>query len=261
MSAVGVAPDRFSGGAPVVPTVQRLAVAWQHPRERGIHPVGLLSYDGARYRFRYVANALDVQDFRPLMGFPDLLQAYASETLFPIFAQRVMDPRRSDYVRYVQRLGLNPQSSPWEQLARSGGRRQGDTIQVFPEPLIRGGVVTCDFLVHGIRHVVDRHNVAVEETLAALCVGAELVLRDEPTNDKNPRAILATTHGGEIVGWVPDLLVDDLHALRGAGDVEVTVARVNGPDAPCHLRLLAHLRATAPRGYRPFSGPQWDPLA
>jgi hypothetical protein len=122
-------PQGRSGGV-----AQRLVVAWQHPVERLISPVGFLTYDGSVYRFMYIRNVLQINGFRPLLGFDDLHRSYSSAELFPLFAQRAMDPRRADYHRYIERLGLEGDPGPWEQITRSQGRRQGDTLQLLPEP-------------------------------------------------------------------------------------------------------------------------------
>src|SRR5690349_10872446 len=103
---------------------QRLVVAWQHPDTRRIEPVGFLTFDGRVYRFAYIRNAKQVEGFQRLLGFADLAGQYESDQLFPLFAQRVMAPRRPDYQCYVERLGLDVDSDPWEQIARSNGRRQ-----------------------------------------------------------------------------------------------------------------------------------------
>ncbi len=102
-------PQEQSGGV-----AQRLVVAWQHPVERSISPVGFLTYDGSAYQFTYIHNALLVKDFRPLLGFDDLHRSYRSAELFPLFAQRAMDLRRADYQRYVKRLGLEGEPGPWD---------------------------------------------------------------------------------------------------------------------------------------------------
>lgn len=248
----------------------RLVVAWQHPGTRVIDPIGFLTYDGRVYRFAYIRHALDVEDFRPLLGFPDLHRSYSSGDLFPLFAQRAMDPRRPDYHRYVARLGLDGEPGPWEQIARSQGRRQGDTIQLLPEPTMTGDELTCLFLVNGIRHVPERpmilngHEVSVtgeqlEAALARLRPGDALGFALEPKNPFNPLAIVVI---GSLVpvGWVPDLLVEDLHRLMGRAKVTVTAEHVNGPDAPWHLRLLARLRANPSRGFRFFTGKRWTLL-
>lgn len=250
----------------------RLVVAWQHPDKRSIEPVGFLSYDGRKYRFGYIGNALTVADFRPLFGFEKLDVSYEADELFPLFAQRAMDPRRPDYQRYVERLGLEGEPTPWEQIAASQGHREGDTIQLFPEPVIDGNEVRCLFLVHGIRHAhkgtkilngarIEVTREQVEEALNSLHEGEELGIVPEPKNPKNRQAIVVMATPLVPVGWIPDLLVEDLHRLMEQAEVRVTVAHVNGPDAPEHLRLLARLQAAPVTGFRFFTGKRWEPLA
>ena len=253
-------------------TARRLVVTWQHPADRNIEPVGFLDYDGQCYRFGYIRHALSVKDFRPLLGFRDLHRAYSSEALFPLFAQRVMDPRRPDYQRYVERLGLPEEASPWEQITRSQGRRQGDTIQLLPQPTTDGETLTCLFLVNGVRHVPDEPLVLdgrpievtreqVEAALARLHPGDALQLVREPANKHNPLALLVMAPAATPVGWVPNLMVEDMHKLIARADVSVTAEHINGPDAPWHLRLLARLTARGAGDFRFFTGEQWDLLS
>jgi hypothetical protein len=251
---------------------RRLVVAWQHPDDRFIAPVGFLTWDSYGYRFTYIRNALSVKDFRPLVGFENLQASYHSEDLFPLFAQRAMDPQRPDYQRYVKTLGLEGDPSPWEQIARSQGHREGDTIQLFPEPTVRDAEAKCLFLVHGIRHAHKGTKILngikvrvtrdqVEDALDKLRRGDKLAIIPEPQNEKNPQAIVVMGTPQVPVGWVPDLLVEDLHRLMERADVTVTAEHVNGRDAPWHLRLLARLRAAPAHGYRFFTGERWEPLA
>ena len=254
-------------------TAGRLVVAWQHPGTRKIHPVAWLSYDGRSFRFAYIRNALTVDGFRPLLGFDDFRGTYRSERLFPLFAQRAMDARRPDFGRFVASLGLEGQvPEPWEQIARSQGRRRGDTLQFLPEPEVGGETLSYRFLVNGVRHVheeplypdgreiqVSRED--VESALASLKPGAALRLVREPLNMKNARAIIVAGPGGTPVGWVPDLLLDDMHRLMSSADVRVAAEHVNGADAPSHMRLLATLTARPAGEFRFFTGPEWAVLA
>ena len=255
-----------------VKTVRRLVVTWQHPADRNIEPVGFLDYDGQCYRFGYIRHALSVKDFRPLLGFRDLHGVYSSEDLFPLFAQRVMDPRRPDYQRYVERLGLSEEASPWEQITRSQGRRQGDTIQLLPQPTTDGETLTCLFLVNGVRHIPDEPLVLdgrpievtreqVEAALSRLHPGDALQLVREPANKHNPLALLVMAPAATPVGWVPNLMVEDMHKLIARADVSVTAEHINGPDAPWHLRLLARLTARGAGDFRFFTGEEWDLLS
>jgi hypothetical protein len=251
-------------------TARRLVVAWQHPESRLISPVGFLSYDEHSYRFAYIRHALDVTDFQPLLGFPDLHRSYDSEDLFPLFAQRAMDPRRRDYHRYLTRLGLDEEAGPLEQIARSQGRRQGDSIQLLPEPEVSGDQLTFLFLVNGTRHVLepmilkgrDVHvsNEALENVLAQLRPADPLALVPQPENPVNDLAVVVTGLSVPL-GWVPDLLLEDLHELLERTSVAVKVEHVNGPEAPWHLRVLARLQATRVGTFRFFTGERWVPLA
>jgi hypothetical protein len=254
-------------------TVRRLVVTWQHPDERLIEPIGLLEYDGQCYRFGYIRHALKVRGFRPLLGFRDLHGLYVSDELFPLFAQRVMDPRRPDYQRYVQRLGLDEEdATPWEQIARSQGRRQGDTIQLLPQPVNDQGTITGRFLVHGVRHVpgpprvldgrpVQVNSGQVEAALAALQPGDPLDIAHEADNEVNQLALMVMAQQLTPVGWVPNLLLDDMHRLMTRADVSVAVEHVNGSDAPWHLRLLARLKARDAGDFKFFAGEKWELLA
>jgi hypothetical protein len=258
--------DRVSAAA----TPRQLVVTWQHPIDRTISPVGMLSFDGHNYRFHYLRNALQVTGFRPFLGFPDLQGQYSSDTLFALFAQRAMTPRRPDFTRWVERLGLPEDASPWEQITRSGGSRKGDTIQLFPVPTVANGRLECDFLVHGMRHIAGRPaalggNVIsvtrdeLERELAALAAGDALRLQDEPTNASNPLAILTTTEANVPLGWVPNLLVEEVHRIPNHQRANVTALAVNGAEAGWHLRLLAHLSVAVPAGFEVFADDRWQP--
>jgi hypothetical protein len=259
-------------GSRSVGTVRRLVVTWQHPEDRLIDPVGFLDYDGECYRFGYIRHALEVKDFRPLLGFRDLDGHYASGTLFPFFAQRVMDPQRPDYHRYVERLGLPEDATPWEQIARSQGSRVGDTIQLLPEPVNEEGELTGRFLVHGIRHVpdtsltVDGHRVQVtgdevERALATLRPGDPLGIARQPDNAWNRLALMVLAQSVTPVGWIPNLMLEDMHQLMTRADISITAEHVNGPDAPWHMRLLVRLTAEGADDFRFFTGEKWELLA
>jgi hypothetical protein len=99
-----------------------------------------------------------------------------------------------------------------------------------------------------------------EAALLDLQAGDELTLTDEPRNPVNPLALQVLGRSVPI-GWVPDLLVDDVRSLMQQSAVSVRVEHINGPDAPWHLRLLARLEATPARGFRFFTGERWTPPA
>ena len=232
----------------------RLVVAWQNPDSRRIAPIGLLEHGHEAYRFRYLRRALQIPGFRPFLGFPNWDADYRSEWLFPLFAQRIMSPRRPDFREFLHQLHLAPGATPWEQLARSEGRSTGDTVQVFPVPDVESdGSTTCMFLVHGVRYCNDGR-------LPPLAVEQEVQLSDEPTNPKNPLAVHVVV-GDVPIGWVPDLLLDYVREVRDVGGARVMVQHVNGPQAPPHLRVLLRLHGVLPVGRIPMTGPAWETIA
>lgn len=246
--------EEDGGSAP-----RRLVVAWQHPQTRLISAVGMLDVETQRYRFRYLRRAMTTAGFRPFLGFREFEKTYLSDELFPLFQQRVMNPRRPDYERYIKSLNLPSDATPWEQLARSGGKRTGDTIQLFPEPIVRvDGSSRCCFLVHGVRHIEKNYDPSVQQRIQNLRKGDSLQLVPEPDNVVNPKALLTSTEGGDVLGWVPDLLLDYVYMLRESGPVELRVEHTNGPNVPYHFRLIARVEGRVPAGYQPFAGPGWE---
>ena len=96
--------------------MKSLFLAWQAPtdsaRSRAWFPVGRLDAEpeSHHYRFRYTRGALSAQKavgFTPLLAFPEFNTAYESEDLFPLFQNRVLSPKRTDFQEYIQWLDLN----------------------------------------------------------------------------------------------------------------------------------------------------------
>lgn len=246
---------------------ERLIVTWQHPESRKIEPVGVLSKTNDKYGFRYIANARKVKDFRWLLGFTDLDRIYTSDSLFPLFAQRAMDPKRPDFVRYVKTIGLQDDPTPWEQISASGGKRAGDTLQLFPVPRrVSKNSWECSFLVHGMRHIFTEElliedqlvrvtQTDLEQALSQLEPGEELQIKRNPNNPANQQARVITTQAGVPLGYLPDLLVDDFVQLSNM-DIKCVAHTVNGPQAPWHMRLVATISGRSQAGYEFFSSPK-----
>ncbi len=236
----------------------RLVVTWQHPVSRSIQPVGVLACSTEGFAFSYLAAASRVLDFRPILGFAELNRRYESATLFPFFAQRVIRPSRPDYSAYLHSLALADDADAWLILARSQGARVGDTTRVFPEPEVSdSGRARHTFFVNGVRHALG-DDPATGPALSALRPGAQVQLRDQPTNPINPRAAQVVTNSGVALGWVPDVLLDYVSAVRSAGNPTLGVTMVNGVDVPAGFRLLVTLEGHVPEDYSFFSGPEWQ---
>lgn len=221
-----------------------LIVAWQDPDSRRYHAVGVLSRaNDDSYRFRYLDGVIDIPRFRPFLGFSDLQRDYVSRHLFPLFAERVLDQARPDRVSLYEALDLVATAGPMEFLARSGGRRAGDTIQLLPTPTVTDGHTSCVFLVHGVRYVEG-----AVDAIDRLHPGQELMLRPEPDNPIDHDAVLVT-HDGTRLGWVPNPLLGYVRAVMSTGDARLTVVRANPRRLGHHMRLLVRLDGTLPSNF------------
>jgi hypothetical protein len=241
---------------------QRLYVSWRAP-EGTIHPIGLLirrcDGDGERFVFSYLKLAEQLPGFRRLPGLPDLHHRYESPVLFPVFANRVMPRSRPDFDQLAQRVDLSGEADPFVVMARSGGVRQTDRIEVFSAPVHTDDErSSCLFFARGIRHVAGAAAVVDE-----LAPGDELVLAADSENPFNGRALLLLINDRRAVGYVPDYLVEHIHELTDLNRVEprITVEHVNDAAAAPHLRLLCRLDAPWPAGYEAFSDARFRPLA
>ncbi|MEI4273425.1 HIRAN domain-containing protein [Klenkia sp. LSe6-5] len=240
-----------------VETTSRRLLVTEKDADGFYRPVGFLGatvdVTSVEYTFDYLRSAVERAGFRPFLGFVDTGRTYRSEGLFPLFAERIMDPRRPEHPVFLASLDLTDDATPLEVLARSGGQRAGDGIMLLPEPAVdASGRTHCHFLVHGIRYLAD-----AEPLLTRLRVGDRLVLRSEPENNTNPRALVVVESSGQKLGYVPDALLDYAHSVR---ERALTVVRVNGPEVGVRLRLLVRLDGHLYGSEVPFSGPAWQTM-
>lgn len=252
--------------------VHDLLVLWQHPETRQIHPIGRFSFDGETYSFSYTRHAHGIADFRPLPGLPLDGEPFRSTRMPTLFRQRTMSPSRPDFGSAMQNLGIAPEdATPWEQIVHSGGRRAGDTLQFMQLPVVAEGRVRMRFLTNGIRHIpngttriVDEMPLEVspathERALGALRTGEELRLLPEQGNPEDADAVLIVADRVPV-GWAPRVLATGLRELmEGGRPIRTTVARIAGPSAPPHVRLVVDLVAEAPPGFMFDVTGAWEP--
>lgn len=229
--------------------LRRFLVSWRDGQQPpAIHDVGCLTYDGA-YRFRYLPAAHRARGFAALPGLPDMSAEHGpTAELFPAFAGRVMERSRPDFTSYMAALALPVDASDLSILARSGGVSRGDHLVVTEEPVIAPDATTsCTFVVRGLRFALP-DPAARERVLASLDEGVRLEVREEPTNDVNPEALLLCTRDGVSVGWVPDALTAFVRRVLDDPSGRVAVLRRNGPAQPPHTRLLVRVTGHLPPG-------------
>lgn len=231
--------------------VHRLLVSRRDPETRQYQSLGFLSLVDGRYRFAYLRMAAMDGSFRPLIGFSDPTHPYESEQLFPIFAERVMSPRRPDRSAVLEALGLGLDAEPFEVLVRSGGRRVGDAIELVPVPDQCSGSVFVDYFVHGVRYMTA----SAQRLITSLAPDQALHLVPEPANPVDHRAVLVTSTDDVRLGYVPTPLLELVGAIEGT---ETRVLRANGPEVGFHYRLLVRSSGVVCDGATPFAGPDWQ---
>lgn len=237
-----------------------LYLAWREPGRRW-WPVGRLVRRDGEYEFAYTRGAVDAEPagFRPLVTFPDRSSVYRSQELFPLFANRLMNPARSEFDSFVAWLDLpRGERDPLVLLSRSGGRRETDVFEVFAAPeRTPSGRYRMPFFVHGLRH----RDEAAQQLAQQLVPGEPLQMSADPENPADPEAVAIMARGVHI-GFAPRYLRRDLNTLRHAQatDAALTVTRANAPPTPLQFRVLATFDAQWPDGFQPFSGPEFEPL-
>ena len=245
--------------------VRAIFVAWQQPQTRRYYPVArLLPGVGAEhnlFEFVYIRGAEEAakDGFQPFLAFPDLNAVYRSRELFPFFANRLMSSKRPDFPDHVRRLGLDTHADPILILARSGGTRATDSIELFALPLW-DEAISCyqaSFWMHGYRHL----NPQEQARVLALQPDEELRVEHEPANVADPNAIRLFSADGVFVGYVPRYLASDaVHLLRTCQHFKVFVERVNQDPAPTQQRLLCRVESCWPEGFEPCSQPVYQPI-
>jgi len=254
--------------------MKTLFLAWQAAQRqsdggrpsRAWYPIGRLEAapDRHTYRFTYTQGARRAQQeagFAPLIAFPDISRIYEDDELFPLFQNRLLNPRRSDYPASLARMALTPgDADPIEVLGLSEGMRQTDHLQVFPRLQIEhDGRFHSRFFLHGWRHT----NPASQERLQRLRADEPLRVAIEINNPVASTAVqLQSTDDQMVLGWAPRYLVDDLVRACSAMPAVVTaqVRKINLPPAPYQQRVLVELFGQFTEAYEPMNGPDFQPI-
>jgi hypothetical protein len=224
-----------------------LYIAWQDPQTRRWHTVGRLDRDAhGRYRFGYTRGASASPRFSYLGRMMDKTQVYFSDTIFPLFANRLLAEKRAEYPAYLSWMGVEQNKpDPLEVLARSGGRRGTDGLCVYPqvEPDLDGRM-TLFFFAHGLRNL----NPAEQGMVSTLQPGDTLQLKAEDDNRHDRYALLLESGHATRVGYCPRYLNQGLSRVQQHTPISLVVEKVN-PDAPLQFRLLCKAVFTPPTGF------------
>ncbi len=232
--------------------MKALFIAWQDSKTRSWAPVGRLTRESGVYRFVYTRGAEEQPGFRPFGRMHDLHKVYQSEELFPIFANRILAKNRPEYQDYLKWLGLSAaQNDALEELARTGGVRATDSLEVFPcpEPTENKNYEVY-FFCRGLRHQHKEN----QERAQKLKKGEQLFLMQDLQNQHDKMALLLRTESPiTVVGYAPCYYSAEFTQLiktNGPDKVKVIVERVN-LDAPEQYRILCRLTSPWPVNFTP----------
>lgn len=240
--------------------ISALFLTWQDPDTRSWYPVGRLTREDGEYIFVYTKGALELPRFIPFGSMNQIDVKFVSPILFPLFSNRLLNKSRPEYTDYLSWLGFQQQSANLlELLARTGGERVTDLLQIYPcpEPTADGRYQSY-FFCHGITHLRDFVSSAVE----TLRDGQQLLPMFDVMNQVDRQAVaIRTTDPAMMIGYSPRYLARDIRELATLAPetFNLRVERVNR-DAPIRLRLLCRLTASWPDGFEPCSEPMFQLL-
>ncbi|MCL6325481.1 HIRAN domain-containing protein [Pectobacterium polaris] len=213
-------------------------VAWQAPDTHDWHVVGNLQARKTEYVFNYTKGALTSSKFTKFSGMKDFNETYVSEDLFPLFKNRLLSPKRPEYPKFIHWLGLDgSNAAPIEILARSGGMRSTDQLQMFKRIEIGSdGHFEHYFFAHGLSYMP----LSANERVSSLKSGDRLCLCLDVQNGYDKAAVLIRADNpAEIVGYCPRYFAHDIKnmLLSDATAINLSVERISD-DAPHNYRLL-----------------------
>ena len=219
-------------------------VAWQAPDTRDWHVVGNLQERNSGYVFKYTKGALKSPKFTKFSGMNDVHETYVSEELFPLFKNRLLSPRRPEFPRFIKWLGFEDDSvKPIDILARSGGLRSTDQLQIFKKIEVdSNGKFEHFFFLHGLSYLNSMANDRVSELKPGQTLRLCLDLQNEYDGDA---VVVRADKPAEIVGYCPRYLSNDIKKmlLNDSKSVKLAVEKISD-DAPHNYRLLCKLSGT-----------------
>ena len=232
--------------------MRALYLAWNAPSHHAWYPIGRLDVvTSERYRFGYTRGVLDAQRQHGLPAhpaFPDLQQTYESAELFPLFQNRIMNPRRKGFPEYLASLDLSD-PDPAAILAITGGERETDRLEVFPKIERQpNGRFECRFFLRGLSGLP-------QSTIAhalALTHGERLEF-SEPAHLKDGQGLEMRSDQVNI-GWTPRYVNELLRLTARHAMTQARVVRINrGAAMPLDRCVLVELTGQLPEGAAPMT--------
>lgn len=248
-----------------------LFVTWQAPESRRIFPIArVMRLPGGDYEWVYVRAVLEARShgFIGLPGYDRIDEVSVSPELPALFAHRVAARGRRRSPPGTQPANDQFDPAPITLLVPLGPGTH-ERLEVFAPPLPASfGKFWGAFVARGVGRVPGS-----ESAIEQLAPHERLLVRAEPDNAYNPRALLLLRADETSIGYVPDYLANELAeacapARVGASPavvddfaVEVLSAeRVNHPPATPVYNVLCGYRCGPALGSRLFRSERYQPV-
>jgi hypothetical protein len=248
-----------------------LFVTWQAPESRRIFPIArVMRRPTGEYEWAYVRAVAEARahGFAGLPGYDDIDAVSVSRELPPLFAHRL--PARGRRRAAAAAQAANDQFDPTPiTLLVPLGPGTNERLEVFAPPLPAPfGKAWGVFVARGVGRIPGS-----EAAVERLSPHEPLLLRAEPDNPYNPRALLVLRDDATPIGYVPDYLANELGEVLAPSDgrdataahvlrVEVLSAeRVNHPPANPIYNVLCRYTCSAELGARLFRSERYQPVA
>lgn len=227
-------------------------LGWQDAETRRWYAVGRFWLDDDGYSFEYLPQADKAREqagFGGVPQFPDFARSYRSEEAFAFLRNRLIRPKRYDFMQQQRRLGLeaitdlDDPADVFEILARTGGRRQTDNFEFF-RPLRAGDdKLECIFFSRGLTYIDEK----IRQFWAdGSTPKGELRLVADLQNPVDPNALIIIDEAIRPLGFVPRYYSAAFSRLFHDSAIDsVTIERHNKSPAPDQERFLLRLEATA----------------
>jgi len=239
----------------------KLFLAWKNPKTKTWTPVGILEYKNNLYYFRYTQGASNT-NFQTFGQMQDLRQTYSSDHLFPIFKNRLLSKSRPEYEDYLNWLDIQKdKTNDLLELARSGGIRATDDLQLFPMPeKNKNGEYEVLFFSHGLHHISEKYI----KRLSLLKKNDRLLIMKDIQNNIDTNALILRTEDDpvEILGYCPSFFISDFNKLinKNVTNVNVYIQKINH-SAPFQLKLLCKFTTKWPDNFIPFEDKEYQPYS
>ncbi len=228
--------------------IKILYVTWQAPDTKSWHVVGRLFQRGdSIYGFNYTKGALNSEKFTAFSGMDDLKTTYLSANLFPLFLNRILSVKRPEYPDFIRWLGFESKEvEPIDFLARSGGMRETDNLQIFKKlRLDDKGCFSHTIFVHGIKYLND----SARKRINKLSRGEELFLCLDLQNQYDQNAVIVRAENpAEIIGYCPRYIASDICRILKSDESTISIkVEAFSESAPVNYKLMCKLHGKVSR--------------